>query len=64
MKIENVWYELDWAKFKRGTSVFIPCIDENEARAALGQVTRRLRVNIATKVVVQDGIKGLRVWRM
>jgi len=30
----------------------------------LKKVTRRLRTKVETKVVVEDGIKGLRVWRV
>jgi hypothetical protein len=34
------------------------------AREMLKKVTRRLRTKVETKVVVEDGIKGLRVWRV
>jgi hypothetical protein len=30
----------------------------------LKRITRRLRTKVETKVVVEDGIKGLRVWRV
>lgn len=64
MKIESVTYQLDWSKFRRGHSFFVPCIDEEKARKTLGQVTRRLRIRTVSKVVVEDGVKGLRVWRV
>jgi hypothetical protein len=64
MKIETVSYQIDWKKFRKGYSFFVPCIDEKAARKALAQVTRRLRMDVVTKVVVVDGIKGLRVWRV
>jgi hypothetical protein len=64
MKIENVRYEIDWAKFRKGYSFFIPCIDVLEARDVIERVTDRLRIKIITQVVVEDGIKGLRVWRV
>lgn len=64
MKIENVRYEIDWAKFRRGYSFFIPCIDVLEARHVIERVTDRLKIKIITQVVVEDGIKGLRVWRV
>lgn len=63
MKIETVSYLVEWRKFRPGTSFFIPCIDTDAARKALGKVTRRLRIKTVTKVVIEDGIKGLRVWR-
>lgn len=63
MKIESVSYQLDWSKFKKGYSFFVPCIDAKAAREALATVTKRLKISIVTQVVVEDGIKGLRVWR-
>jgi hypothetical protein len=64
MKIETLTYEIKWAKFRKGYSFFIPCIDHKTARKVLKSVTKRLQINIVTKVVIQDGIKGLRVWRV
>jgi hypothetical protein len=64
MKIETVTYQLDWSKFRVGYSFFVPCIDEKEARKTLAAVAKRLKIEIVTKVVIVDGIKGLRVWRV
>jgi hypothetical protein len=64
MKIETVAYQLDWSKFRVGYSFFVPCIDERAARETINAVTKRLKISIVTKVVIVDGIKGLRVWRV
>jgi len=64
MKIETVQYEVDWTKFRKGYSFFVPCINVAEAKAELKRVTRRLKIEFLTKLVIQDGIKGLRVWRL
>lgn len=64
MKVETVSYLINWRKFKVGYSFFVPCIDVEAARKSITEVTRRLRLKVITKVVVQDGIKGLRVWRI
>lgn len=64
MQIEGVTYEVNWKAFKKGTAIFIPSINPKEAKAQLLVVTKRLRIKILTKVVVQDGIRGLRVWRL
>jgi hypothetical protein len=64
MKIETVSYQLDWSKFRRGYSFFVPCIDPKGARKDLHVVTKRLGIDIITKCVVEEGIKGLRVWRV
>jgi hypothetical protein len=64
MIIENLTYSLNWEKFRVGQSFFVPCIDHVAAKEMLKKVTRRLRTKVETKVVVEDGIKGLRVWRV
>jgi hypothetical protein len=63
MKIETVAYRINWAKFRPGYSFFVPCINHREAREALAITCRRLKIQIITKVVIVEGIKGLRVWR-
>lgn len=63
MKIETVTYQLDWSKFRKGYSFFVPCIDVQAARATITAITKRLKMSVVTKVVIEDGIKGLRVWR-
>ena len=63
MKIETVSYQIEWKKVRKGYSFFVPCIDEKAAREELNRVAKRLKMDIVTKVVLLDGIKGLRVWR-
>ena len=64
MKIKTVSYQIEWKKFRKGYSFFVPCIDEKAAREELNRVAKRLKMDIVTKVVLLDGIKGLRVWRV
>ena len=64
MQIETVSYQIEWKKFRKGYSFFVPCIDEKAAREELNRVAKRLKMDIVTKVVLLDGIKGLRVWRV
>jgi hypothetical protein len=64
MLVEKVSYQINWKKFKKGWSFFIPCLNPKEARKELLETTDRLRYKILTKVVVEEGIKGLRVWRL
>lgn len=64
MKIETVSYQINWKKFRKGYSFFVPCINERAGRQALAKVMRRLRMEVVTKVVIEDGVKGLRVWRI
>ena len=64
MRIEGVDYEVDWREFKKGRSMFFPCLDPDRAREDMKPVLRRLRIKVISKGVIQDGIRGLRVWRM
>jgi hypothetical protein len=64
MKIETVHYEVNWAKFRKGYSFFVPCLDTAKAKSELGRVARRLKMELLMKVVVEEGVKGLRVWRL
>lgn len=64
MRIEGISYTINWRRFYRGYSVFIPCIDHRAAKRTLADVAERLGLELVTKVVVEDGVKGLRVWRL
>lgn len=64
MLVNNLSYNVEWRLFKVGTSFFIPCIRIEEGRAQVKKVTRRLGFRVLIKPVIEDGIKGLRVWRV
>ena len=64
MKVDSVTYQIDWFKFRKGYSFFVPCIDHVAAREEVARVTKRLGIPVETKVVIEEGVKGLRVWRV
>ena len=64
MRVEGVSYSIDWSRFYTGQSFFVPCIDHKAARAAVKEVTNRLGIRVEIRVVIEDGVKGLRVWRV
>lgn len=64
MRVDTVSYTVNWRKFYKGHSFFVPCIDHRTAKMEVLQVTNRLKIDVAMKVVVEEGIKGLRVWRV
>lgn len=57
-------YQIDWPRFKPGSSIFIPAIDTKAAIDAIKRESKRLEFEYALKVVIEDGIKGVRVWRL
>jgi hypothetical protein len=64
MLVEKVSYQVNWKKFKKGGSFFIPCLDPPEAKKEIALTMQRLRYLIVTKVVIEEGVRGLRVWRI
>ena len=64
MRVEKVSYQVNWKKFKKGGSFFIPCLDPPEAKKEIALTMQRLRYLIVTKVVIEEGVRGLRVWRI
>jgi hypothetical protein len=63
MKIDGVTYELDWQEFRVGSSFFIPCVGTVVAKQRIEDKMRRLGFAVIVKIVVENEIKGLRVWR-
>ena len=63
MEIEGIAYTVDWNSFKKGSSFFIPCNHPVKAKKTITITLKRLKMSVATKVVVEDGVKGLRIWR-
>ena len=64
MRIEGVTYQINWKTFRRNTSFFLPCLDAKAATDTVLKVTKRLRYSVVTKEVIEDGVKGIRVWRV
>ncbi len=64
MEIEGVTYEVNWPAFRKGASMFFPCLDYKRAEAQLMVVIDRLCIKVLIKPTIEGGIRGLRVWRM
>jgi hypothetical protein len=64
MEIETVLYRINWAKFRPGTSFFVPCINHAAARALIEAHFKPYKIDVITKLVINEGVKGLRVWRV
>jgi hypothetical protein len=63
MRVEGIDYDINWRTFRRGTSMFFPCLDIVGAKRSIADVCGRLRIKILMQVVIYDGIRGLRIWR-
>ncbi len=60
----GVDYRIMWAEFKPGSSMFIPAVDTKSAIAALTRESKRLEFEFVHKIVIEDGVQGIRVWRL
>jgi hypothetical protein len=60
----GVDYQIKWPEFQPGTSIFIPAVNTDAAIVAITKESERLEFEFAHKVVVEDGIMGIRVWRL
>jgi hypothetical protein len=64
MRVAGIAYQINWKQFKRGTSFFLPCLNSTEALEEVQRITKRLRYEVVCKVVIEDGIRGVRTWRV
>lgn len=64
MRIDGVNYDLDWENFTIGSSFFVPCLSVTDSTEYILRKMWRLGYNVRVKVVVEDGVQGLRVWRV
>jgi hypothetical protein len=62
--IEQISYNINWKNFKNGYSFFVPCLDVVVAKKQILQTTKRLKIEVFIKIVIEEGVKGLRVWRV
>lgn len=64
MQVEGVSYNVNWKAFRCGTSFFLPCLDCATTKREVRQMLRRLRMKVVVKVSIEDGVRGLRIWRI
>jgi len=64
MRVDGVNYAIDWGRFKVGCSFFLPCIHAEEGRKQIRRGVKRFRFKIAIRLVIEEGVRGLRVWRV
>jgi hypothetical protein len=63
MRVDGINYELNWQEFTIGSSFFIACVGVTAAKERIERKMARLGFAVIVKVVVEDDIRGLRVWR-
>lgn len=64
MMVEEINYTLDWTRFRKGQSIFIPCLKCVRAREVIAAKAAEIGVRILAKIVITDDVRGLRIWRI
>jgi len=64
LEIEQLEYDIDETKFGPGRSFFLPCLAPKRARVLVERAMKQQKYTVFIKVVIEEGISGLRVWRM
>ena len=63
IEIDGATYSIYWNELVHGTSFFIPCLDPDSARVSLRKTAPSNRRDLYIIGTVENGIRGLRVWR-
>jgi hypothetical protein len=64
MLIHGLNFRINWKNFIVGSSFFVPCLDPDAALEQVLRTTRRLGYKVKSQIVIEKGIRGLRIWRI
>ena len=64
MRIETLTYNINWSKFRVGYSFFIPCIDCSKAKKTIQAITKKQKITTVMRVVIEEGVRGIRISRV
>jgi len=61
---DGVPIEVNWERMSIGASIFVPCIDTEEAIAQATRIFEAKNWKLEHRVRVESGKIGLRIWRI
>ena len=64
LEIEGVQVQIEWHKFRLGTSFFLPCIAHDRMAASVVKRAESRGFRIKTLARIENGMWGIRVWRV
>ena len=64
LTVEKVQYLINWKGCEKGASFFIPCLNPVKSKKIILKETRKRKYTVTTKVVIEDDVRGIRVWRV
>ena len=63
MRSDRIEFVIPWDNFKIGMSIFIPSMQPLDTLRSFRKEADQRAVTYVYRVVVEDGVQGLRVWR-
>ena len=64
VKLDGAVYDVAWDEFERGDSMFFICLNRSAAEQKLKRIAASLLFEVATQQKIEDGIRGVRMWRL
>jgi len=64
LEIEGVQVQIEWRKFRIGTSFFLPCIAHERMIRSITQRAEDRGFRVKTLARIENGMWGIRVWRI
>lgn len=53
----------NWDAMRVGASVFIPCLNTQVAKEQVVKLFKRKKWQVKTKIAIENGKLGIRIWR-
>ncbi len=63
MRSDRIEFVIPWDNFTLGTSIFIPSLNPGDTLRSFRKEAEQRAVTYVYRIVVENGVQGLRVWR-
>jgi len=60
---DGVRFEVAWGDMQVGMSVFLPCVNTEEANKQIAKIAKKNGWKLHTQARIEDERFGLRIWR-
>jgi len=64
VKVFGHTLDIAWDELQIGSSFFIPCINREEVQLYLEAEAYRMRLDVVTKLTIENHGIGVRLWRI
>ena len=64
IQIHGIAFDIESDIFKPSSSFFIPCLNTKEEKRILRIACKHKKYKVRMKVVIENKVRGVRVWRL